>query len=373
MTNAKRVASVRAETYVNLYSLSVEHFKDVLERYPVMRRTMESVAAERLTKIGKNPSIVSSRADLDEDQRLLNEIVLESTPVVTSASEDEDKDSDDSSGSSKSGKHKKKFKLDFSAKLHKITEERKSRSRENLKDNFDSKFRSMLRKAPSGPNLFGLLAPPAFTERKRSGSVGANLGMIMETFPNTSQDDSDDKPKPHHHESVGSKLFKLFDSKDAKRRSGSKSSVCDESPTSDGQSMQLLTVPEKSTKSKEPKKTDSALHLKRMVERDIEKRLKPPPLSEKPDSNSDCDIPPNSPQRVSFSLPEDDEDDEEEEAPLTGFERKEAFKHIPTPAPVKKRMSGKKKVDFEQAKLIPFSDSSSANDRESDERCDSPV
>lgn len=65
---------MRAETYVNLYSLSVQHFNSVLERYPLMRRTMESVAAERLTKIGKNPSIVSSRADLEEDQKLVNEI-----------------------------------------------------------------------------------------------------------------------------------------------------------------------------------------------------------------------------------------------------------------------------------------------------------
>ncbi|KAL4227919.1 Potassium/sodium hyperpolarization-activated cyclic nucleotide-gated channel 3 [Mactra antiquata] len=239
LTNAKRVASVRAETYVNLYSLSVEHFKDVLDRYPVMRRTMESVAAERLTKIGKNPSIVSSRADLDEDQRLLNEIVMESTPVVTSASEDEDKDSDDSSGSSKSAKHKKKFKLDFSAKLHRITEERKSRSRENLKDvSLDSKFRNILRKAPSGPNLFGLLAPPGFSERKRSGSVGANLGMIMENYP-------EDSPRKKRDDSLGNKFFtKVFDAKDIrKRKSGSKTSVCDESPTSEVHNMQFLTVP----------------------------------------------------------------------------------------------------------------------------------
>ncbi len=64
MTNARRVASVRAVTYVNLFSLSVEHFRLVLENYPVMRRTMESVAAERLQKIGKSPSIVSQRAEL---------------------------------------------------------------------------------------------------------------------------------------------------------------------------------------------------------------------------------------------------------------------------------------------------------------------
>lgn len=47
LTKAKRVASVRAETYCNLFSLSVDHFNVVLDQYPRMRRTMESVAAER--------------------------------------------------------------------------------------------------------------------------------------------------------------------------------------------------------------------------------------------------------------------------------------------------------------------------------------
>ena len=47
LTNARRVASVRAETYVNVFSLSVEHFNAVLDMYPLMRKTMETVAAER--------------------------------------------------------------------------------------------------------------------------------------------------------------------------------------------------------------------------------------------------------------------------------------------------------------------------------------
>lgn len=50
LTNARRVASVRAETYCNLFSLSVDHFNTVLDQYPLMRRTMESVAAERYRK-----------------------------------------------------------------------------------------------------------------------------------------------------------------------------------------------------------------------------------------------------------------------------------------------------------------------------------
>lgn len=47
LTNARRVASVRAETYCNLFSLSVDHFNCVLDQYPLMRKTMETVAAER--------------------------------------------------------------------------------------------------------------------------------------------------------------------------------------------------------------------------------------------------------------------------------------------------------------------------------------
>ncbi|KAK2718797.1 potassium/sodium hyperpolarization-activated cyclic nucleotide-gated channel 3-like isoform X2 [Artemia franciscana] len=75
LTNAKRVASVRAETYCNLFSLSVEHFNAVLEQYPLMRRTMESVAAERLNKIGKNPNMVSTREDFQHDCKTVNALV----------------------------------------------------------------------------------------------------------------------------------------------------------------------------------------------------------------------------------------------------------------------------------------------------------
>ncbi|XP_064624466.1 potassium/sodium hyperpolarization-activated cyclic nucleotide-gated channel 3-like [Lineus longissimus] len=68
LTNAKRVASVKAETYCNMFSLAAEHFNAVLKHYPVMRRTMETVAAERLTKIGRDPNIFSrSPEDSDEE------------------------------------------------------------------------------------------------------------------------------------------------------------------------------------------------------------------------------------------------------------------------------------------------------------------
>lgn len=247
------MASVRAETYVNVYSLLVDHFNAVLDRYPVMRRTMESIAAERLTKIGQNPSIVSSRADLEDDQKLVNEIVMESTPVVTSASEDEDRDSDDSSCSSRSSKPKKKFKFDFSARLHKIAEERRSRSKESLKDahdylHTDRKHTNRMRKVPSGPNLFGLRVP-TLPDRRRSGSVGDNLSGVYgneleQDFGNVDEKSIKQRPK-----FLTGKLFKAFDNRDYKTRKSKESQrhrsrSRDDSPPSDGKSnVQFLRVP----------------------------------------------------------------------------------------------------------------------------------
>ncbi|XP_071168792.1 potassium/sodium hyperpolarization-activated cyclic nucleotide-gated channel 2-like isoform X4 [Mytilus edulis] len=246
LTNAKRVASVRAETYVNLYSLSVEHFNDVLDRYPVMRRTMESVAAERLTKIGQNPSIVSSRADLEEDQKLVNELVMESTPVVTSASEDEDKDSDDSSESSKSSKRKKKFKFDFTGKLHKITEERKSKSRESLKDVCDSENKVRMRKAPSGSNLFGLRVPKLGLKH-RFGSVGSNLNALS----SVQESSLETCRRPSF---LNTKIFRTGRSREKTKSTG------EDSPSSEGHGSlkQYLNVPMYS-KSKSKSTNDNSL------------------------------------------------------------------------------------------------------------------
>ncbi len=89
LTNARRVASVRAETYCNLFSLSVEHFNAVLDLYPLMRRTMESIAAERLNKIGKNPSIVSQREDLQTDLKAVSELLTLSAQSPSDDSESE--------------------------------------------------------------------------------------------------------------------------------------------------------------------------------------------------------------------------------------------------------------------------------------------
>jgi len=86
LTRAKRVASVRCVTYCNLYSLDSGQFEIVLESYPLMRRTMESVAAERLNKLGKNPSIISTRHDLKRDAAALKKMIDRVTPHVSSES-----------------------------------------------------------------------------------------------------------------------------------------------------------------------------------------------------------------------------------------------------------------------------------------------
>lgn len=93
LTNARRVASVKAVVYSNLYSLDRESFLSVLDNYPLMRRTMESVAAERLSKIGQNPAIVSNREDLKEDLSLVKEIVSSAvTPEASSSERESDND-----------------------------------------------------------------------------------------------------------------------------------------------------------------------------------------------------------------------------------------------------------------------------------------
>lgn len=75
LCDAKRTASVRAETYCNLYSLTRDDFQRVLSDFPVMRRTIESIAAERLTQIGRDPNLVSEREDLQDDLQIVKELL----------------------------------------------------------------------------------------------------------------------------------------------------------------------------------------------------------------------------------------------------------------------------------------------------------
>ncbi|XP_055921622.1 potassium voltage-gated channel subfamily H member 7 isoform X3 [Eupeodes corollae] len=93
LTNARRVASVRAETYCNLFSLSVDHFNCVLDQYPLMRKTMETVAAERLNKIGKNPNIMTQK-DEQSNNPESNTITAVVNALAAEADDCKDDDND---------------------------------------------------------------------------------------------------------------------------------------------------------------------------------------------------------------------------------------------------------------------------------------
>ena len=51
LLKSRRVASVRAVTVCDLYSLHVDDFHAVLRDFPYIRKIMEAVAQERLTMI----------------------------------------------------------------------------------------------------------------------------------------------------------------------------------------------------------------------------------------------------------------------------------------------------------------------------------
>ncbi|XP_067829341.1 potassium/sodium hyperpolarization-activated cyclic nucleotide-gated channel 3-like [Heptranchias perlo] len=72
LTLGRRTASVRADTYCRLYSLSVDHFNEVLEEYPMMRRAFETVALDRLDRIGKKNSILLHKVQHDLNSGALN-------------------------------------------------------------------------------------------------------------------------------------------------------------------------------------------------------------------------------------------------------------------------------------------------------------
>lgn len=62
---------MRADTYCRLYSLSVDHFNAVLEEFPMMRRAFETVAMDRLRRIGEVQAVPSplSTAKSPQDPR----------------------------------------------------------------------------------------------------------------------------------------------------------------------------------------------------------------------------------------------------------------------------------------------------------------
>ena len=76
---------------------------------------MESVAAERLNKLGKNPSIISTRYDLKRDAAVLKDMIDRVTPQPSSGSSDE-------SDSSSHGSHENR-RMHFKSSLSHLHDE----------------------------------------------------------------------------------------------------------------------------------------------------------------------------------------------------------------------------------------------------------
>ncbi|XP_042195899.1 potassium/sodium hyperpolarization-activated cyclic nucleotide-gated channel 1 [Callorhinchus milii] len=72
LTKGRRTASVKADTYCRLYSLSVDNFNEVLEQYPMMRRAFETVAIDRLNRIGKKNSLLLHKVQRDLNEGVFN-------------------------------------------------------------------------------------------------------------------------------------------------------------------------------------------------------------------------------------------------------------------------------------------------------------
>ena len=79
LTNARRTASVIATTTCDVFILSAEDFRDVLEEHPNMRSLMEEEAQKRLTSLGT--SVTLATKPLDEHQ-----VQFHSRSAVTSTS-----------------------------------------------------------------------------------------------------------------------------------------------------------------------------------------------------------------------------------------------------------------------------------------------
>nr|XP_056723596.1 potassium/sodium hyperpolarization-activated cyclic nucleotide-gated channel 2 [Euleptes europaea] len=93
LTRGRRTASVRADTYCRLYSLSVDNFNEVLEEYPMMRRAFETVAIDRLDRIGKKNSTLLHKVQHDlssgvfnnQENEIIQEIVKYDREMVQQA------------------------------------------------------------------------------------------------------------------------------------------------------------------------------------------------------------------------------------------------------------------------------------------------
>jgi hypothetical protein len=126
-----------------------------------MRRTLESVAAERLNKLGENPSIISKREDLRIDQEALKDIVAKSTPNPSRSSSE-----DNTPRSLSQQQQEKNERLKSNSNMNECDESSNNNITSNLSKSKLKLFKSnlqahihipnILKKSPSTPSkLFG--------------------------------------------------------------------------------------------------------------------------------------------------------------------------------------------------------------------------
>ncbi len=109
---------------------------------------MESVAAERLNKLGKNPSIISTRHDLKRDAAVLKDIITRATPLPSSNSDEETSSLSSSSRLSLSSNEELN---DYQNNLNK--KRRKKRSKRKRKSSSsDKKFQKLSRLFLAAPS-----------------------------------------------------------------------------------------------------------------------------------------------------------------------------------------------------------------------------
>ena len=100
---------------------------------------MESVAAERLNKLGKDPNIISNRQDLRIDQEALKDIVEKATPYASESSDESEQDPDSATS----------INITTTAKENSPVEKKK---RKLLSTTMNLHLPNILKKSPSTPS-----------------------------------------------------------------------------------------------------------------------------------------------------------------------------------------------------------------------------
>ena len=90
MTKSKRCATVKTITYSHLYSLSIENFEKLLDNHILIKKTLLTVAAERLTQFKKNSKLFKSNEEqLCQDKHALKTFFHDVAPNASEESQSE--------------------------------------------------------------------------------------------------------------------------------------------------------------------------------------------------------------------------------------------------------------------------------------------